>query len=178
MRIYFSFIECPLGTLGINCSSECPEGYFGKLCQEECDCTTDYYCDRRFGCRECPPGSFGLNCSGTCLKKYYGQFCQEECNCTSSQYCDPQRGCLKCVCTSNHYCDPTYGCLPKNKGRYNTCTPYMRKWRSFGLCLHMKEVEIKLSSQKSIDKLVFSDIASMFNNIFQFVLFIAKHQSI
>ena len=42
----------------------------------------------------------------------------------------------------------------------------------------MKEVEIKLSSQKSIDKLVFSDIASMFNNIFQFVLFIAKHQSI
>ena len=42
----------------------------------------------------------------------------------------------------------------------------------------MKEVEIKLSSQKSIDKLVFSGIVGIFNNMFQFVLYIAKHQSI
>ncbi|XP_078337891.1 uncharacterized protein LOC111133095 isoform X1 [Crassostrea virginica] len=104
--------ECPLGTLGVNCSSECPEGYYGKLCKEECDCTLNHYCDHRFGCQECPPGTFGLNCSGTCPNKYYGRFCLEECKCKSNEYCDIQKGCLQCDCT---ICDPTYGCLQKNK---------------------------------------------------------------
>ena len=176
MRIYFSFVECPLGTFGVKCSAECPDGHYGKLCKEECDCAPDYYCDPRFGCLECPWGSFGLNCSGTCPKKYYGRFCLEECNCTSSQYCDPQRGCLKCDCTSNQYCDPTYGCLPKNKGRYNTCTPiweneealvYVYTWKKKKWNYHLKKHLIN-----------FSETGSMLNNMFQFVLFIAKHQSI
>jgi hypothetical protein len=46
-----TFIECPTGTYGINCSEMCANGYFGKFCRQECKCQPNEECDPRHGCK-------------------------------------------------------------------------------------------------------------------------------
>ncbi|XP_048752493.2 protein draper-like [Ostrea edulis] len=43
--------KCPMGTHGVNCSSECPPGYYGLFCLEKCNCSDDK-CNSVEGCRE------------------------------------------------------------------------------------------------------------------------------